>query len=95
MRPISGTFEGNLAFALDTGVAIGLYKEPFMIVGKISYPVFRSGKSEDLRKKSSNGSVTFPSDFVQYSNGEVYHALSNKIDGLKITLSFMVAPGIF
>ncbi|KAA3616208.1 MAG: hypothetical protein DWQ05_10705 [Calditrichaeota bacterium] len=93
-RPISGTFKGDVNFALDAGISIGLHKEPFMLIGKITYPVYSAADSDKLVKKGGGDFNSFPSDFVQYTAGESYEALTNEIDGLKIMLSFVFVLGI-
>lgn len=93
-RPISGNYSASLNYAIDAGVAMGLYKEPFLLVGKITYPLLRS-KGQALRKKGGGDYATFPADFVPYVNGQAYPPLKNDIDGVKITLSFSVAWSIW
>ena len=91
---LSGIYKGNAPLATDLGIAIGVFREPVFLIGKITYPLHTGGKSNILQdrsiKKIADGWIYFPDDFVQYVEGEPYKGVASDIDGLKIMVTLAI-----
>lgn len=93
--PLNGTYLGSSSVSTDMGIAAGIFKEPIIITGKISYPIFTRGGSTVLQDKSiekvENGTDIFPNDYADYTYGKTYDGVSSDIDGLKILVTVVYA----
>lgn len=94
-RPLTGTFTSDVNFSLGAGLSLGVHKEPFMLIGKIVFPVYNLNAKDDLIADDALGSRRFPTDFIDYHNALPFESLSNSdLDGLKVMLGFYVALAI-
>lgn len=94
-RYFTGTFTSDAHFSLGFGISLGAHKEPFMLIGKMLYPVYTLEANKDLLARDATGNRRFPTDFINFHNALPYDALSNgDLDGLQIILSFVVALAI-
>lgn len=93
--PLNGTYIGDTSVSRDIGIAIGIFKDPIIITGKITYPIFTGGVSTILQdkriEKVENGTDVFPNDYVEYNYGKTYDGVSGDIDGLKILVTVAYA----
>lgn len=93
--PLNGTYLGGSSVSTDLGIAIGIFKEPIIITGKISYPIYSKGESTVLQDKSiekiENGTDIFPNDYADYTYDKTYDGVSSDIDGLKILVTVAYA----
>lgn len=93
--PLDGTYIGDTSVSTDMGITIGIFKEPIIITGKISYPIFIRGGSTVLQdkriEKVENGTDIFPNDYVDYCYGKTYDGVASDIDGLKILVTIAFA----
>lgn len=93
--PLNGTYISDTSVSTDMGIAIGIFKEPIIITGKISYPIFTKGGSTVLQdkriEKLENGTDIFPNDYEDYCYGKTYDGVSSDIDGLKILVTVAYA----
>lgn len=95
-QSLSGTYKALSSYALDLGVSFGIIKEPFLIIAKITYPVYTGGSEIFFRDQSlekvQNEIDGFPRDYFAYVGKEPYPAVRANIDGLKflISLNYMI-----
>ena len=93
-NPLNGTYKSSAPFAIDLGVAIGILREPVMVTGKITYPIYTGGHSNILEDpdpaKIADGFNFFPDDFAQFFDGMPYKGIAGDIDGLKISVTIAV-----
>jgi len=71
--PLDGTYIGDTSVSTDVGIAIGIFKEPIIITGKIGYPIFTKGGSTVLQdkriEKFENGTYLENSGIIFSKNG--------------------------
>lgn len=93
--PLNGTYIGDTSVSTDMGIAIGIFKDPIIITGKITYPIFTRGGSTVLQdkriEKVENGTDIFPNDYVDYCYSKTYDGIASDIDGLKILVTVAFA----
>ncbi len=93
--PLNGTYIGDTSVSTDMGIAIGIFKDPIIITGKITYPIFTRGGSTVLQdkriEKVENGTAIFPNDYVDYCYSKTYDGIASDIDGLKILVTVAYA----
>ena len=94
-NPLNGTYHSKTSVSADVGIAIGVVKEPFLLTGKLMYPVFTGGRSNVLQDKTAEkiatGTDVFPSDYVAYCFDKNYDGMASNIDGFKILVTLAVA----
>jgi hypothetical protein len=90
-KALNGTYESDASFSTDLGIAVGIFRKPILLIGKITYPLFTVGGAGVLRDRSSvkfkKGTDIFPDDYLKFINGEDYNGVANDFDGLKILLT--------
>lgn len=90
-KALNGTYRGDAAFSADIGVVFGIYKAPFLVLLRVSYPVYTGGDSSILRddspEKVSDNTARFPRDYFEYLNGGNYSGVRSTIDGLKVSIT--------
>jgi hypothetical protein len=93
-RSLSGTYRSKSCWSSDIGISFGVHREPFFLMGRISYPVYTGGGDERLIDndpvKVTDNLDKFPDDYWAYVAREQYDGIPSNIDGLKfiITLSY-------
>ncbi|MBL7074426.1 hypothetical protein ISS37_04205 [candidate division KSB1 bacterium] len=96
-NPLNGTYNSDTSISTDMGIAIGIIKEPIILTGKITYPLFTGGGSNILQdkrvEKIENGTDIFPNDYEDYCFDKTYDGVASDIDGLKILVTIaLVIP---
>lgn len=94
-RALNGTYLGDASFSADLGVAFGVYRAPFLVILRVSYPVYTGGGSSILRdsrpEKVAEGRDRFPRDYFEYITSANYPGARGTIDGLKVNLVAAIA----
>ncbi len=94
-KRLSGTYKSDPSLSTDLGIAVGIFKKPLFLIGKITYPLFTGGSSNVLQDRSSekiaDGTNIFPRDYVDFLNEPTYEGVTSDIDGLKISLTLAFA----
>ncbi|MFQ6115480.1 MAG: hypothetical protein ACE5NG_15585 [bacterium] len=94
-KSLTGTYKSDRSLSADLGIAVGIFRRPVFLIGKISYPIFTGGESSVLQdnsvEKIAEGTDIFPRDYVQFVNDEPYQGVASNIDGLKISLTVAFA----
>jgi hypothetical protein len=94
---LSGTYKTEPTYALDLGIVFGIIKKPFLIITKVTYPVYTGGKDIYYRdkdqKKIQQGLDAFPRDYFDYMAKGDYPAVRSNVDGLKfmISLNYLIS----
>jgi len=89
-KTLNGTYKTDKAISVDAGIALGIFREPIFIVGKITYPLFTGGSSvfeDKAATRTPPGFDVFPSDYESYLQGQDYPGVSGDVDGLKILVT--------
>ncbi|MFQ5753128.1 MAG: hypothetical protein ACE5HI_14140, partial [bacterium] len=75
-NPLTGTYKSDVPLATDLGIAVGVLREPMVIIAKITYPFYTGGKSNIMEDPNSekivDGFNFFPDNFMKFVNGEAY-----------------------
>ena len=96
-QSISGTYKTLSSYAVDLGISFGILKLPFLIIAKISYPLYTGGSEIFFRdqqpEKVQNEIDGFPKDYMAYVGKETYPAVRANIDGFKflVSLNYMIS----
>ena len=94
-KSLSGDYRGKQQYSLDLGIAMGLYRKPIFLEGKITLPVYIRSQSGVLvnttPQKVQDNTHRFPDDYYAYTTGSAYSGISDKIDGVKISITVYFA----
>jgi hypothetical protein len=97
-KALDGIYTSGIVMAADVGLAIGLYRHPFFLVGKITHPILTGGSEDPLiderLEKTSEGTERFPVNFAEFLGKGSYKAVSSDIDGLKISIMISYAISV-
>lgn len=89
-RALNGSYKGDTSISFDMGIALGVFRDPMILIVKITYPIFTIGGSSVLEdnklEKIENHTSVFPDDYRAYLLSEPYSGIASDIDGLKISL---------
>ncbi len=96
---LSGSYKAARSWSADLGLHVGYFKAPLILSARISFPVATNGGeymlSDNNSEKNSQGISEFPSDYVNFVQGNSYEAISSDIDGFKIVFEMGYALEIF
>ncbi|RMF60967.1 MAG: hypothetical protein D6748_02830 [Calditrichaeota bacterium] len=97
-KSLTGTYRSSDNTSTDLGVEIGVLRKPFILVGKISYPLHTGGRKDYLRSfdtiKIENQTDLFPGDFWEYVDQTHYRGVGSDIDGLKVMITLLLSFSI-
>jgi hypothetical protein len=89
-KSLNGNYKGDASVSTDLGMALGYFKDPLLLVVKITYPVFTTGGSSVLHdnksEKVAEGTNIFPDQYDAFLYRQPYQGVASNIDGLKISL---------
>ncbi len=92
---LNGTYKNESAFSIDPGISISVFRNPFHLSLKVTYPIYVANSSKIFRDKApekvAEGIDKFPDDFFKYFDGELYDGLSNEFNGLKFVFTLAYA----
>jgi len=89
-KSLNGTYKGDTSISTDLGIAVGYFKDPILLIGKIIYPIFTTGGSSVLQdnksEKVAEETSIFPDQYDAFLYRQPYKGVASDIDGLKISL---------
>ena len=96
---LNGSYKSERAWAADLGLHFGYLKAPVLLSVRLTYPVVTSGSELALidgsTDKMNAGIAAFPSDYVNFVQGNSYDSISGDIDGFKIILGMAYSLQLF
>jgi len=95
-QALTGKYPGETSFSSDIGICFGVFKKPFFLLGRITYPIYTGGNDDRLidnnPDKIEDDLYKFPDNYWAYTQRESYNGVASDIDGIKflITLSYAI-----